>query len=105
MPPLAAVQQLSAVDVWGINAYRFDDFGDLFASYAAASTKPMFMAEWGADAFNALPHVNAYDPASQASKTHVATSLFQNGAKLLDLRCVLLPAAIGAGLGHVSTPA
>jgi hypothetical protein len=52
------------IDVWGINAYRGLSFGDLFDAWRARSDKPLFIAEYGADAYNAtLP---GYDPESQA---------------------------------------
>lgn len=49
---------LSGLDVWGINSYRGATFetperrGDLFADYAALSAKPMWLAEYGADAWD-----------------------------------------------------
>lgn len=61
------VQSMPDIDVWGINAYRGLSFGALFDDYAAASSKPMFLGEFGADAYNA--NINAYDPESQAEAT------------------------------------
>ena len=58
---------MPAVDVWGINSYRGISFGDLFTSWQAVSNKPMFLAEFGADSYNA--NTKAYDPDSQAKAT------------------------------------
>jgi len=43
-----------SVDIWGLNVYRGRSFGDLFAQWAAISNKPMFLGEFGADAFHTL---------------------------------------------------
>ena len=69
VPSRATVASLPNVDVWAINSYRFDDFGDLFSQWAAVSGKPMFLGEFGADAFNSNTGVNAYDPQAQAQAT------------------------------------
>jgi hypothetical protein len=43
----------SAVDVWGINLYPgINTFGSTFLAWKAITDKPMFVAEFGADAFN-----------------------------------------------------
>jgi len=59
------------IDVWGINAYRGISFGDLFDAWAERSDKPMYIGEYGADAFNA--NEGAYDPESQAEATVALT--------------------------------
>lgn len=64
LPPADTVAALADIDVWGINVYRGIGFDTLFADWAARSDKPMFVAEYGADAFNAT--TGMYDPASQA---------------------------------------
>ena len=40
-----------SVDIWGLNIYRGESFGTLFTQWALISTKPMFLAEFGTDAF------------------------------------------------------
>ncbi len=50
-----------SVDVWGLNIYRGNTFGNLFAEWASISTKPMFISEFGTDSFfttdqNPPPH-------------------------------------------------
>ncbi|HEX4959313.1 MAG TPA: glycoside hydrolase family 2 TIM barrel-domain containing protein [Thermoanaerobaculia bacterium] len=40
-----------SVDIWGLNVYRASSFGTLFAQWASISSKPMFLGEFGTDAF------------------------------------------------------
>ncbi|HVZ36923.1 MAG TPA: glycoside hydrolase family 2 TIM barrel-domain containing protein, partial [Polyangiaceae bacterium] len=64
VPPKTTVDAMPEIDLWGINAYRGLSFGDLFTTWASTSDKPIFLAEYGADAYNA--NIGAYDPDSQA---------------------------------------
>ncbi|MCP3168042.1 glycoside hydrolase family 2 TIM barrel-domain containing protein [Myxococcus qinghaiensis] len=71
MPSRATIAAMPDIDVWGLNMYRGITFGDAFTKWKDLSQKPMFLAEYGADAFNAkLP---GYDPESQARATHALT--------------------------------
>ena len=64
LPSPETLAALPDIDVWGINAYRGISFGDLFDRWRELTSSPMFVAEYGADAYNAsLP---GYDPDSQA---------------------------------------
>lgn len=64
LPSPETLAALPEIDVWGINAYRGISFGDLFDRWRELTSSPMFVAEYGADAYNAsLP---GYDPESQA---------------------------------------
>lgn len=67
LPTKAVVDAMPDIDVWGINAYRGLSFGDLFSKWRTTSGKPMFLAEFGADSYNATR--GAYDPDSQAQAT------------------------------------
>ncbi|NCA68561.1 MAG: hypothetical protein EOM91_00435 [Sphingobacteriia bacterium] len=40
-----------SVDVWALNIYRGSSFGNLFAQWAAITDKPMFIGEFGTDAY------------------------------------------------------
>ena len=59
------------VDIWGINAYRDISFGSMFDQYERVSQKPMYLGEYGADAFNA--QINREDRSAQAKATKVLT--------------------------------
>lgn len=73
LPPADLIEQMPDIDVWGINAYRNIGFGSLFDDWRALSGKPMFLGEYGADAWNA--NEGRYDPESQAHATTVLTQL------------------------------
>jgi len=60
------------VDLWGINSYRGISHGNLFEEYESRGFwKPMFMGEYGADAFNA--DVKREDGEAQARATRQLT--------------------------------
>lgn len=43
---------MPGIDIWGINAYRGKDHAPLFELFANLSAKPMFVGEYGADAWD-----------------------------------------------------
>jgi hypothetical protein len=71
LPAPETIAAMPEIDLWGINAYRGLSFGDLFDTWRARSDKPMFIAEYGADAYNA--NLPGYDPESQALATAALT--------------------------------
>ena len=66
----AQMAAMPDIDLWGINAYRGISFGDLFTGFAAISTKPMYLGEYGADAYDSrnsgMVNVEAQAVATQA---------------------------------------
>ncbi|HET9956195.1 MAG TPA: glycoside hydrolase family 2 TIM barrel-domain containing protein [Polyangiaceae bacterium] len=85
LPSKAVIDAMPEISLWGINSYRGIDFGDLFDKWAALSKKPMFLAEYGADSYNAK--ASKYDPESQATAVRELTqqiadhgSAFHSGA-------------------------
>jgi hypothetical protein len=59
-----------SVDVWSLNIYRGNTFGNLFNQWASITGKPMFIGEFGTDAFRSTTTTNppqgAVDEAMQA---------------------------------------
>jgi hypothetical protein len=78
IPSAQTVEAMPLIDVWGINAYRGLGFGDLFDKFAAVSDKPMFLAEYGADAYDAT--MDAVNLAAQAEATGALAQEIQNEA-------------------------
>lgn len=73
LPDPSLIFELSEIDVWGINAYRGLTLGGLIEDFAALSDAPMFLSEFGADAWDAR-NGGSYNPGAQAEAT---TSLLQ----------------------------
>jgi len=71
LPSEETLAAMPDIDIWGINAYRGITFGDLFSMWGARSDKPMFLAEYGADAYNAT--TDMVDVESQAMATQALT--------------------------------
>jgi hypothetical protein len=47
-------QLCPSVDIWGLNVYRGVSFTTLFADWPTFTTKPMFLSEFGTDAYRTL---------------------------------------------------
>jgi len=70
-PPSDVIQRLDGIDVWGINYYDELSFGDLFKRWAERSAKPLFIGEYGADAYDS--NNNEVNEEAQAHATKVLT--------------------------------
>lgn len=64
LPPKSMIDAMPDIDVWGLNVYGGVTFGPLFEQFASVSSKPMYLGEYGVDAYNTA--IGAYDPESQA---------------------------------------
>jgi hypothetical protein len=73
LPDAATLADLQDVDVWGINVYRDIGFGNLFEDWASRSGKPMYLGEYGADAYDA--RINSENQDAQAEATTKLTEL------------------------------
>jgi len=83
-----SVAAMPDIDIWGINAYRGISFGDLFERFEGVSTKPLYLGEYGADAYDSRG-AGKVDLASQAEAT---TKLTQE----------LIDHYVGPGAGSVA---
>ncbi len=52
VPTSAVLGLCPAVDVWGMNVYRWDNPASAITQFAALSTKPFYFSESGADRYN-----------------------------------------------------
>lgn len=60
-------KDLPDFDIWGLNIYEGKTFAQAFSKYMKISKKPLYIGEFGADAYNAI--TKRYDPESQAIAT------------------------------------
>jgi len=56
VPSKQLIDSMPNVDAWGLNVYSGDTLGNRFNDWSGRSTKPMYFAEYGADAYNAKIH-------------------------------------------------
>jgi len=81
VPSVETIAAMPLIDVWGINAYRGISFGNLFDQLAANTDKPIFLAEYGADAYDA--NQDSVNLEAQADATDALTrELIDHGAAL-----------------------
>jgi hypothetical protein len=62
LPSRELIEELSGIDIWGLNIYSGLSFGARFQTWRTLTDKPMYLGEYGADAMNR----DAVDEASQA---------------------------------------
>lgn len=78
LPSAETIAAMPDIDVWGVNIYRGLGFGDLFEDWAARSDKPFYVAEYGADAWNAIR--GEEDVESQALAVATLTELIRDNS-------------------------
>lgn len=116
----------TSVDVWGVNVYRGSNFGTLFGQWQSIAAKPMFIGEFGTDAFRTTnyppltcPLSGVVDEAAQASwNLNLWNDLYWNLSALYPNKVALggtlfewndewwkvAPAAKQQNCGHDQTP-
>jgi beta-galactosidase/beta-glucuronidase len=67
----ATVALMPDIDIWGINFYGGLSLADVMNGWPDAGQNPMFLGEYGADAYNA--NTGSVDTAAQAEATRVLT--------------------------------
>ena len=76
LPSSFTIQSMPDIDIWGLNVYSGITFGNLFGNWQTMTDKPMYIAEYGADSWNA--NINALDETAQADATRVLTTTIIN---------------------------
>lgn len=71
MPPAEQYAAISGADIWAINLYPALDLVSRFDAWPGLSDKPMFVSEYGADAFD--NNAGHEDQAAQAEATEILT--------------------------------
>jgi hypothetical protein len=52
LPTRELIAELNGIDLWGLNVYSGLSFGTRFQTWSTLTDKPMYLAEYGADAIN-----------------------------------------------------
>lgn len=76
LPSTSVIDQMPDIDIWGVNVYSGATFGSLFGDWNVRSDKPMFIAEYGADAYN--DNIDSVDEESQAYAVKTLTQVIIN---------------------------
>ena len=82
-----------AIDVWGMNVYRWDVPGPIYAQWEAISNKPMYLSEAGADSYMKISNLGFSEGINEAAQ---ATA----NAKIIEV--VLSNREIGSGVALFS---
>jgi len=61
--------KLSNADIFSMNTYREANFGDIFAKWKTLTTKPLYMGEFGCDAWDSRPEHSTANLTAQADCT------------------------------------
>lgn len=72
LPDAKVLSLCPDVDVWGMNIYRWDNPGNLFSNWTKLSSKPLYLAEAGADSFMSAT-MNGYEKGSNEKAQADAT--------------------------------
>jgi hypothetical protein len=88
VPGADLVAAMPEIDVWGINAYRGISFGDLFERLEAVTDKPVFLAEYGADAYDATEDAPNLSAQADATRALTLEILEHSAARTDDGRCL-----------------
>jgi len=71
---------LSNVDIWGMNSYRGQSFYDFFVKYKSLTGKPLWISEYGIDAWQsctaANPAISGCDPNDPSSPAAASAPAF-----------------------------
>jgi len=80
------IRQMPDIDIWGINYYSGASFGRLFRNWERRADKPMYLGEYGADAFNA--YRGREDQKAQSDATKWLTSEIADHSSARDGSCL-----------------
>jgi hypothetical protein len=88
----ATLLHLKSVDLFGLNVYDGLSFGDRFQQWASHMKKPLYIGEFGADAFNTT--INTEDNASQEVATRSLVTEMLNNLSAFNPNHVLVGGCI-----------
>lgn len=88
LPAEEMVEYLEGIDIWGINMYAGLGFETLFETWESRYDQPIFMAEYGADAWNADEYEEDVD--AQAFAVATLTNLLLENSSAADPSKIVL---------------
>lgn len=88
IPTQKVMSALTNIDVWGLNIYSGLNFGALFEMWPEISEKPLFLAEYGADSWNARLPGEDQEAQAKAAKELTSLILENSSAKNPDKVCL-----------------
>lgn len=82
LPDDLALSLSPNIDVWGMNIYRWDDPGNLFAQWEAKSDKPMYLSETGGDSYMTITKAGfekgINEKAQATANSKILDKIFEN---------------------------
>jgi hypothetical protein len=90
LPSRELIADLSVIDIWGLNVYSGLSFGNRFQTWSTLTSKPMYLAEFGADAINR----DVLDETSQAEAVVTLASEIEAQASARSPNKVALGGAV-----------
>lgn len=87
LAPFDVIERMPEIDVWGTNYYGGATFSDLFDRWSARAFKPLFIGEFGADAFDTKAgmeneEAQAYATASLTYEINSRSVVWEDGVCL-----------------------
>lgn len=85
LPDSLALTMAPAIDVWGMNVYRWDDPSTIFKEWQGVSDKPMYLSEAGADSYMAISKRGFVQGDNQRAQAHANKKILKKVFKEPDV--------------------
>ena len=81
IPDGQALSSCPAVDVWGMNVYRWDNPETIFEEWQAVSNKPMYLSEAGGDSFMKISAYGYEQGVNEKAQANATENILKNTLK------------------------
>ena len=82
LPDALALASCPNIDVWGMNVYRWDEPGEIYAQWESVSSKPMYLSEAGGDSYMTITKAGyeqgVNEKAQAAANAKILESVFNH---------------------------
>lgn len=78
IPDKLALSLSPAIDVWGMNIYRWDNPENLFNEWKVISEKPMYLSEAGTDSYMSIPKLNYKEGVNEKAQADATTKILNS---------------------------